>query len=124
LTAAIGKAPTLGYIWTNDVTGYAIKYAREVALPDGGERIVLATDRRLGAYTAAWAPVTAAPATDYGFTVIEIRLNTKGSGEGKTSLLTKVTVDQDAKTIALDDYAAAPAMLQNIKRSDQRTKLP
>ena len=27
LTAAIGRAPTLGYIWTNEITGYSIKYA-------------------------------------------------------------------------------------------------
>jgi hypothetical protein len=116
LTAAIGKAPTLGYIWTNDITGYSIKYAREVSLPDGGERIILATDRRLGAYSAAWTPATPASVTDYAFTLIEIRLNAKGAGEGKTSLMTKVIVDQDAKTIALDDYAAAPAMLQHVKR--------
>jgi len=116
LTAAIGKAPTLGYIWTNDITGYSIKYARQVSLPDGGARIILATDRRLGAYTAAWTPATATPVTDYEFTLIEIRLNAKGSGEGKTSLMTKVIVDQEAKTIALDDYAAAPAMLQHVKR--------
>jgi hypothetical protein len=116
LTAAIGKAPTLGYIWTSDIIGYSIKYARLVALPDGGERIILATDRRLGAYTAAWTPATTTPATDYEFTLIELRLNAKGSGEGKTSLVTKVIVDQEAKTIALDDYFAAPAMLQNIKR--------
>jgi len=116
LTAAIGKAPTLGYIWTSDITGYSIKYAREVALPDGGERIILATDRRLGAYTAAWTPAAATPVTDYEFTLIEIRLNAKGSGEGKMSLIAKVIVDQDAQTIALDDYAAAPAMLQNVKR--------
>ena len=56
LTAAIGKAPTLGYIWTNDVTGYSIKYAYHASLPDGGERIILATDRRLGAHTTAWQP--------------------------------------------------------------------
>jgi hypothetical protein len=116
LTAAIGKTPTLGYIWTNDITGYSIKYARQVSLPDGGERIILATDRRLGAYSAAWTPAAPAPVTDYAFTLIEIRLNAKGAGEGKTSLLTKVIVDQDAKTIALDDYAATPAMRQNVKR--------
>jgi len=50
LTAAIGRAPTIGYIWTTDVTGYSIKYAWHTPLPDGGDRIVLATDRRLGAY--------------------------------------------------------------------------
>ncbi|HEY3044839.1 MAG TPA: hypothetical protein VGJ39_12480, partial [Vicinamibacterales bacterium] len=128
LTAAIGRAPTIGYIWTNDVTGYSIKYAYHAPLPDGGERIILATDRRLGAYSAGWKPVAApgaealakaAPPTDYEFTVIEIRLDSKGLGEGKTSLTTKVIVDDNvpgAKTVALDDYAAAPAILKNVKR--------
>jgi hypothetical protein len=116
LTAAISRAPTLGYMWTNDVTGYAIKYAYHASLPDGGERIILATDRRLGAYTTAWKPLTAAPATDYEFTLIEIRLDAKGAGAAKTSLTTKVIVDNEARTVALDDYAAAPAMLQNVKR--------
>ena len=117
LTAAIGKAPTIGYVWTSDITGYSIKYAYHAPLPDGGERIILATDRRLGAYLPAWTPVTAtssgseasaaAAATDYEFTLIEMRMNAKGSGEGKTSLTTKVIVDSDAKTLALDDYAGS-----------------
>src|SRR5688572_11743479 len=28
-TAAIGRAPTIGYIWTNEVTGYSIKHRSE-----------------------------------------------------------------------------------------------
>jgi hypothetical protein len=116
LTAAISRAPTIGYIWTNDVTGYAVKYAYHAPLPDGGERIILATDRRLGAYTAAWQPAAAASVTDYEFTLIEIRLDSKGVGAGKTSLTTKVILDNEARTVALDDYAATPATLQNVKR--------
>jgi hypothetical protein len=115
-TAAIGRAPTLGYIWTNDITGYAIKYAYHASLPDGGERIVLATDRRLGAYSPAWKPVAASPVTDYEFTLIEIRLDSRGSGQGTTSLTTKVIVDDRAKTVALDNYAATPPIFQNVKR--------
>jgi hypothetical protein len=115
LTAAIGSAPTVGYIWTNDITGYSIKYAYRASTPDGGERIILATDRRLGAYTGAWTPV--APAvTDYEFTLVEMRLDAKGLGEGKTSLTTKVILDNEAKTVALEDYGATPAILQNVKR--------
>ena len=116
MTAAIAREPTLGYIWTNDVTGYAIKYAYHAALPGGGERIILATDRRLGAYSPAWKPVAATPVTDYEFTLIEIRLDPKGLGEGKASLTTKVMLDDEAKTVALDTYAATPAILQNVKR--------
>jgi len=116
LASAIARAPTLGYIWTNDITGYSIKYAWQGSLPGVSERIILATDRRLGAYTAAWKPVSVTAVTDYEFTLIEIRLSSTGSGEGKTSLTTKVMVDPEARTLALDDYAATPAILQNVKR--------
>jgi len=115
-TAALNRVPTVGYIWTNEVTGYAIKYAHHASLPDGSERVILATDRRLGAHSTAWRPVAPPAVTDYEFTFIEIRLDSKGSGEGKTSLTTKVIVDNEAKTLALDNYAATPAILQNIKR--------
>ena len=100
------------------MTGYSIKYAYRAPLPDGGERIILATDRRLGAHTAGWAPApTATPVTDYEFTVIEMRLDPKGLGEGKTSLTTKVIVDNaGARPVALDNYAATPAILGNVKR--------
>ena len=116
LTKAIGSAPLVGYIWTNDVTGYAIKYAYRAPLPDGGERIVLATDRRLGAHTPAWKPLAPATVTDYEFTLIEIRLDAKGLGEGKTSLTTKVILDNEARTVALENYSATPAIVQNVKR--------
>jgi hypothetical protein len=116
LTAAIVKAPTLGYVWTNEVVGYAIKYAYRIPSPNGGERVIIATDRRLGGYTTAWKPATAAAPSDYEFTLIEIRLDSKGLGEGKTSLTAKVMSDSETKTLALDNYAAAPPMLQNIKR--------
>jgi len=107
------QAPTVGYIWTSDVTGYSIKYAYRVPSPNG-QRIVLLTDRRLGQYSPAWKPSGTAAVPDYDFSLIELRLEAKG-GQGKTSLTNKVTVDTEANTLALDDFAAAPALLQNIK---------
>ena len=115
MTAAIGRAPTVGYLWTNEVAGYSIRYAFRASLPDGGERIILATDRRLGAFATAWKPV-APTLTDYQFTLIEMRLDPKGLGEAKTSLTSKVIVDNEAKILALDNYAATPAILRNVKR--------
>ncbi len=107
--AALGRAPTLGYIWTNDITGYSIKYAWRSALPDGAERIVLASDRRLGAYSDAWKPLAAE--TDYAFTLLELRVESNKLIEGKTSLTNKIVVDAEAKTIALENHAAAAASL-------------
>jgi hypothetical protein len=90
LTAAIKAAPTLGYIWGQGPTGYAIKYAWRIApvdgqpLPgpalsrvEGQDRVVFVTDRRLGAHIM---PVPAAPAgsTEVEFTVIEARTDGKG----------------------------------------------
>ena len=111
LTTAIKAAPTFGFIWGEGPTGYSIKYAWRAASPDGLERIVLVTDRRLGAHEASW-PKGSGPAADADFTVIEMRIDGKGIGVAKASLLSAVVVDADAKTLALDGYAAAPALLK------------
>jgi len=110
-TAAVGRAQTIGYIWTNDITGYSIKYAWHAPGPDGADRIVLVSDRRLGAYTGAWKTATDAADTEYTFTLIEMHVGAHGSLEGKTSLTTKIALDGDAKTVALDNYSAGTVML-------------
>jgi len=114
--AALGRATTLGYLWTSDVAGYSIKYAWHAPQPNGSDRIVLACDRRLGAYTNAWKATPQAPETDYPFTVIELHLESNGSLEGKTSLVGTIAVDNDAKTVALENYNATPVVMQNVKR--------
>jgi hypothetical protein len=114
-TAAIGKAPTIGYIWTNEVTGYAIKYASKISASDGSERVILATNRRIGANALSWTPATGTPTT-YEFTLVEIRLPSAGIGEAKTSLTTNIAVDNEAKTIGLENYPSAPTLLSNVRR--------
>jgi len=106
VSAAVKAAPTLGYIWGDGVTGYSIKYAWHAA-----DRIVLITDRRLGAHAPEWG-LGAGPSPDAEYTLIELRLDAKGAGEGKTSLSANVVMDAAANTLALDGYAAAPAMLK------------
>lgn len=110
-TASLNRVPTVGYIWTNDITGYSIKYAWRSKLPDGAERVVLASDRRLGAYTGEWKAAAPAQETDYTFTLIELRVGPGGTLEGKTSLTQKIVVDGEAKSVALDNYAAGMVTL-------------
>jgi hypothetical protein len=111
LSAAIKAAPTLGYIWTEGVTGYSIKYAWRSPATDEKDRIVLVTERRLDSHAPGLAPASGA-AGDADFTVIELRIDRQGTGEGKTSLTTSVAIDTAANTLALDGYAAAPALLK------------
>jgi len=116
LTTALSKAPTVGYFWTNEVVGYSIKYAYRTPLPNGGERIILATDRRLGGGTAGWKTNATGTPTDYDFTLIEVRIDPKGAGEGKASLTSKVIFDSEAKTVALENYSSTPVILQGVKK--------
>jgi hypothetical protein len=118
LTAALGRVPTVGYLWSSEVAGYSLRYAVRLPQPDGGERIVLITDRRLGAWNDMWKP--AGPAADaappnYEFSLIELHLNAKGEGEGKASLTGKVAADSAAKTLALENYNALPVVLKNVR---------
>jgi hypothetical protein len=118
LTGAIQKAPTVGFLWrSSESTGYSLRYAYRVPQPDGGERIILATDRRLGAWNTQWKPAGSAKPTDYEFSIIELRLNSKGEGEGKASLTGKVTIDNEGKTIALDGYTTLPVVFKGVKRA-------
>ena len=123
LAAALEKAPTLGYLWTSESAGYSLRYAYRVQTPEG-ERLIFATDRRLGSWNPQlWKPVGNAASPDYPFTLIELRFNRRGEGEGKASLTTKITADGQAKTLALDNYAAATVVLKGVKR-DNRSGQP
>jgi hypothetical protein len=97
-----------------------VRSAVRLAEPDGGERILLLTDRRLGAWNDLWKPpasgAAGAAAANYEFSVIELHLNPKGEGEGKVSMAGKVTADPAAKTIALESYSAVPVVLKNVRR--------
>jgi hypothetical protein len=119
LGEAVSAAPSLGYVWTSESLGYPIRYAANLMLPTGGERIILLTDRRLGTWSGApWK--AAKDDNDYKYTLIELRLSKSGTGEGKMSLGGKVAADQAAKTIALENYESAPVLLKSVKREGGR----
>lgn len=120
LAAALKKAPSLGTIWTSETVGYSVKYAYREQQPGGGERIILATDRRVGMWSNLWTPTVAAPALDYAFSIIEFRLNTSGEGEGRGAVVGKVAVDGQAKSIALDSYTTLPVIFKGVKRQSAK----
>jgi hypothetical protein len=103
-------APTVGFIWGDGPTGYSVKYAWRSAAAAGQERIVLVADRRLGAHATSWPAIPAAEDAD--FTVIELRLDGKGGGEGKASSMARLTADAAAQTLALEGYEAAPVIFE------------
>ncbi len=116
LGSSLNKAASVGMLWTSETVGYSIRYAYRVPQSDGSERIILATDRRLGAWNNAWKTSTASSHIDYPFSVIELRLTATGTGEGKVSLTSPIKVDSVTKSIGLEDYSNAPIVLKAVKR--------
>jgi hypothetical protein len=115
LLSTLEKLPRVGYIRSPESVGWDLHYAHRVALPDGGEQIVIATDRPIGFREASRQPRS----IDYPFTVIEMHLNADGEGQGTMSVATKVIADKDKQTITLENFATTPVLLQSVKRQRQ-----
>ncbi len=87
-------------------------------MPDGRERIILITHRRLGAMNDSWKS-SGDEATPLDFSVIELRLNAKGEGEGKISLTGKIAPDAAAKMVAPENYDALPVVLTKLRKAEK-----
>ena len=90
--------------------GHDIHYAWQTPLPEGGKKIVLATDRYIGFVEARDQPRT----IDYPFTLMELRLDNAGKGEGKMAVATKISFDKKKNTMELENYASEPVRLNNL----------
>jgi hypothetical protein len=101
--------PEVGYIRTPDSLGYPLHYADQQSLPEGGRRIVLATDRPI----RFWELWRSARTLDYPFTIIQLQLDKDGEGQGKLSLATRV-VPLDGR-ILLENWSVAPVQLTNVR---------
>ena len=112
LLRALQKTKRVGYIRFPNTLGYDLHYSREVPGEDGGRRILIATDRRIGVREASEQPRT----IDYPFTLIEMRLNKDNEGEGKMSVATKISLSKDKQQLELENYGSEPVRLNNIHK--------
>ena len=100
-----------GFIRLPTTLGWDLRFAREIPLPDGGRRIVLATDRRMTAQEVARGGLL----LDYPFTIIELRVNKANMGEGRLSAFTRIQVNKKEQVIELENWGDAPARLTEVK---------
>jgi hypothetical protein len=103
--------PTVGYMRTPNSIGYDLYYARNNPTPDGGRKVVIATNRRVNLREAAQSRRS----MDYQLTLIEIQLDKDGKGVGKMVPAAKVTWDAKTKTIEVENFQALPVDLINVK---------
>jgi hypothetical protein len=90
--------------------GQPLRYAWQTMQANGIRRIVLAAERYLSPEAIKSEP----RAADYPFTVIEIRADAVGDGDGKMALASKLTFDKASNTLTLEDYDNAPIRLTRV----------
>jgi hypothetical protein len=106
--------PPVGRMNVPGQLGWDIQYAREQTGEDGGRRIFLATDRRIGFREAASRPRS----IDYPFTLIELHIDKDGEGEGRASVATKITWNKKLNHLELENYASQPVMLNKVRKQN------
>ena len=109
LRKALEDIKPLGRITTPGSIGYDLRYAHQVPLPGGGRRILAGTERPMSFREMSRGTVS----SDYPFTIVEMRLDAKGEGNGRLSLATKIVGDADR--VELENYDLAPIRLTKIK---------
>lgn len=111
LLKALQAERPVGTIRSRGSLSYDLRYARELPGEEGGRRIVLATDRPIGFFEAQDQSRT----LDYPFTLIELRLDKDGRGEGKLSIATKLTLNDNV--LVIENYADQPVMLTDVRKN-------
>jgi hypothetical protein len=112
LQRALQQMPATGRIRESNTLGWDLRYAQQSPLPDGGRRLVIATDRPIGLWEARNQPRT----IDFPFTILEMRLDKNNQGEGKMLADTRLIVDQATNTLVLENYDLFPVRLNQIRR--------
>ena len=120
LLRALQKLPVKGRVripgWTgpdpqNYRLGWNLQYTWHEPLPEGGERVVIATDRQMSFRETVNNPRT----TDYPFLLMQIHLSKDGTtGEGKMAAFAQIKFDKKKNVMEIENYGTEPQRLNNI----------
>ncbi len=115
LLDAFRQTAAVGYLRWPGGLEYSVRYARRVERPDKGADVVLLVERPLWVWwdTAAKVP---SPAEDR-FSVVQVRLNADGSGEGRVAPAASIKTDTQLGVLVAD-YASRPVLLNDVRRED------
>jgi hypothetical protein len=107
---ALVDVKSVGWIASPTSLRYDFFYARATTTDEGGRRIMLITDRPM----QIWERLEAAPTRDYPFTVVELRLDKGGQGNGTLAQLVQLRLIGDV--LGIENYASGPMKLNEVKR--------
>ncbi len=91
--------------------GTPLRYAMNHPGEDGGRRIVVLTDRIMGFQEVRNQPRT----VDYPFTLMEMRFDKSGKGEGKMLWYTQFDFNKKRNQLEIENYSSEPVRLNELK---------
>ena len=97
----------VGYVRAGDGSGYDLHFAQETRGIDGERFITLVTDRQIGRWETR--------GLDFPFTVIELRVDRAGDGDGTIWMAAAVSVNPEFNSIGVNDYAVHPLRLRSVR---------
>lgn len=111
LDAIMRLNPRAGYLRGTQTLAYDMQFAAERPLPDGGRRIILATDRPISFFEMKNQTLS----KEHAFTLVELRLTPDGKGEGKVVLAADIEVENGVTVIK--NYGTQPVRLNSITKA-------
>jgi hypothetical protein len=112
LLDTLRSAPKAGYIRDVNSIGWDLHYAQHTPLPDGGERVIVATDRPL----SYWEQSNRARTVDYPFTIVQLNIGKGGEGDGTMAAAAKISGDKETKTIVIENFGIQPVQLMGVQK--------
>jgi len=106
------SAPRIGGISVPGSLGLDLRFARRTAGASGAEQVLLLADRPIGQAEA----FNRTRSMDYPFTIVELKLNSAGQGEGTITLAAKLGMDRFTKGLVLENIVDQPIRLNSVKR--------
>jgi hypothetical protein len=100
----------VGRIYSSNTIGYDLKFAEQQPLPDGGRKIVLATDRPMS-FREIFNQTRSA---DYPFTWVQINMRAEGTGQGELAIRARVFGDRPNRPIEVETFEIQPIKLQQV----------
>jgi hypothetical protein len=110
LLGALPNVAVVGYLQWPGGLEHSVRYARQTSRPDGGSDVVMVVERPLWLW---WDPA-AKWAADQQFTVVHMRINKDGTGEGRIATGDGFNRDSNSGVVISD--STKPVLMTDVRR--------
>jgi hypothetical protein len=112
LVRALAHLPRAGSVRANGGLGLDVQFVQRSSEPDGGQRLFVMAERRVGFAELA----NLAPSADYPLIVLELHVKPDGEGTGTMWPVARINYwDPKTQVVVVDNYTWRPIQLTAVK---------